>query len=290
MIYKIFSNVFSTIGSKRKVNQDNYYLNGKILEDTHKAVSQQVDSSEEGIYAICDGMGGESDGEVASLIAVKELKEIHDVKQTDESVIRSVIDKANTKICSHITGKGKNSGSTFVAAVVKRKRADIYNIGDSRCYLIRKDSIRQLTKDHTLAAQMVESGMITEEEAKTDIRRHQLVQHLGIFPEEMTLSIHKNSVSLESGDILLLCSDGITDGLDDQEIIETVRHNDNAYTLAFELAENAMNNGSLDNITAMVINIQADRDEVMVRILYIIICICSAILGALSAIFNLLMF
>ena len=290
LIKKIFAGVFSVIGNKRKINQDNFYINGKILKDINKETYKYNTWSHEEIYAVCDGMGGENDGEVASRIAVEEIKNISQNKKLDDSVIHSAIDKANRKICQYISEHGENCGSTFVAVVIKNDEATIYNIGDSRCYLIRNNKITQLTKDHTLTAQMVDAGMLTYEQAEKDKRRHSLVQHLGIFPEEMTLSTYKNSFKTEIGDILIICSDGLTDKLDNKGIIEIVKENENIADLPYELVQSAIDIGSTDNITAMVLKIQKDKEEGLIRILYVIICVCAGLLGALCALISLILF
>ena len=254
------------------------------------AYVQKRIETENGVFAVCDGMGGESDGEIASRIIVDELNKIRNVKYIDSSVINEVIDKSNSKICNHITKTNENSGSTFVSAIIQKNKADIYNIGDSRCYLIREKNILQLTKDHTLVAQMIDNGKISKEEAKKDRRRHQLTQHLGIFPEDMTLSVHHKSIDLQVNDILLLCSDGVTDGLSDEEILLSVQENEDVVFLPMEIANKAMKNGSSDNVTAMIVNILDDPQRNLLYILYKIICVGAGVIGALLAIISLFLF
>lgn len=288
MIQKISASVFSTVGNRRNINQDNYYLNGKIIDDPNAIVIHDSVSIANGIFAVCDGMGGESDGEIASRIIVDEFMEL-DIDRVDSKSVSQVIDIANSNICAHITQSGENCGSTFVAALIRGKKAEIYNIGDSRCYLIRDNNILQLSKDHTLVAEMVSSGRITEENAKKDPHRHQLTQHLGIFPEEMSLSIYHKTIELQKDDIILLCSDGVTDGLDNQKISEIVNNHDNIDSLTTSIADQAMRNGSTDNITAMVLHYSEDHKNTIIRFLYTMLCISAGIAGILAAIITLLL-
>ena len=282
MIQKLSASVFSATGNYREINQDNYYLNGSVLTDVNKPRIHKHTSVSDGLFAVCDGMGGENDGEIASRLVVDSLGEYD-----PEDNIREIISKANNKICQHIIETKNNSGSTLVMAAIENFKADIYNIGDSRCYLIRGNDITQLSKDHTMTNDLVQAGKLTEEEAKSDKRRHQLTQHLGIFPEEMSISVYHKTVELFENDILLMCTDGLSDVLTNEEILEIVKDNDNTNTLALELAEDALNNGSKDNVTAMVVKVRRDQKEELIRMLYILICVCSGLIGGITALITL---
>ena len=208
----LFVTVYSDTGIRKTINQDNFFLNGKMLRSVNDKDCDYKVFCEDGVFAVCDGMGGESDGEIASRIAVEEIGNMYEnVRYPEKQHIFSVIDEANRKMCDIMHTKGEKMGSTMALATINKRQLSVYNVGDSKCYLINKNGIQKLTKDHTLIAQMIESGMMTEEQAKTDRRRHQLVQHLGIFPDEMTLSPHCTTATIEPDDVILLCSDGISD-------------------------------------------------------------------------------
>ena len=290
MKYELDSAVCTTIGRKRGMNQDNFYLDGQILMDTGCQKLILKKTANDGIFSVCDGMGGEADGDVASRIVAEELKKSASGGDMDEACVSRAVDTANTKICAHIKSMGRTCGSTFVAALINGGSASIFNIGDSRCYLIREGRIYQLTKDHTLARQMVLSGMMTEEQAKNDPRRHQLTQHLGIFPEEMTLSMYRDVIDIRDGDKLLLCSDGLTDGLEDGAILDIAARNDSVDSRVNDLVEEAMNAGSTDNVTAMLIDISKEIREGMSGALWTLIYICSGLAGIIAALLCLFLF
>ena len=273
---RLFASVYSDKGTRKTVNQDNFFLNGKILRNVSDTTTEQTGFYPDGVFAVCDGMGGESDGEIASRIAVDEIGGMYQsVKYPDKQVVWSVISGANQKICDFMKAKGEHMGSTMVMAVVQDKQLSVYNIGDSRCYLVNKNGVRKLTKDHTLIAQMVESGMLTEEQAKTDRRRHQLVQHLGILSEDMTLSPYYAQVEIFPDDVILLCSDGLTDTLDENAIRTIILHNEDINRLAYELVSEAKGRGSTDNITAMVIKVRENPLKNIIKAVYLLSAVSS---------------
>ncbi len=281
---RLFASVYSDKGTRKTVNQDNFFLNGKILHNIRDTTTEQTGLYQDGVFAVCDGMGGESDGEIASRIAVDEIGGMYQsVKYPDKQVVWSVISGANQKICDFMKAKGEHMGSTMVMAVVQDKQLSVYNIGDSRCYLVNKNGVRKLTKDHTLIAQMVESGMLTEEQAKTDRRRHQLVQHLGILSEDMTLSPYYAQVEIFPDDVILLCSDGLTDTLDENAIRTIILHNEDINRLAYELVSEAKGRGSTDNITAMVIKVRENPLKNIIKAVYLLSAVSSTFFGMFMA-------
>ncbi len=250
---KLIVSLCTDTGNTRKINQDNFYSDGKYnTEPSRKSLSLSAES-DGGLFAVADGMGGEANGEKASLFAVEALNEIK-AKFPSADDINSAVSRANERVCEMITATGSRSGTTIAAAVIKGKQLNVYNIGDSKCLLYHDGKLDQLSKDHTVTAQMIEAGLITKEEAAADRRRHQLFQHIGISPEEMKISVSQSEGNkLNDGDIVILCSDGMTDGLDDNDIVSIIKSNSDKTVLAQELVSAALTNGSKDNTTALTV-------------------------------------
>ena len=262
----------TNMGKVRTNNEDNLYFDGDILsaETVSSMSDKNIEFSREnagdGLFCVCDGMGGESYGELASLIAVTSMQEMKEEfssaqKGKLKEVVGKYVELANTKICEQITKLGVNRiGTTYVLAKFIGTTAYISNIGDSRAYLIRKNSIRQLNRDHTEMAYYVAAGLLTEEEARKHPRRHGITQHLGIFPDDMELSPYfAEVIEARPDDVFILCSDGLTDMLDDSEILSCVRscRKKGAAAVSSELVAKALKAGGNDNVT--VISIIASR-------------------------------
>lgn len=252
---KLIVSVSSDTGTVRKNNQDNFYINGKFIENyTQKHITAEG-SFDEGVFAVADGMGGESFGDVASDYAVRTLCDFktEDGGINDENIY-DYVDKANNLICDEMRKRGQSIGTTIAIADIKDDTASFYNVGDSKCFLFRSGKVKQMTKDHSVVANLVEMGVITPEQAKTDKRRHQLSQALGVFPEEFIISpFISEPVSLQSNDAVIICSDGLTDALDESMIADIIIRNENPFKVSDELVFSAMQNGSKDNVTVVVI-------------------------------------
>ncbi len=281
---KIFASVSSNRGSVRKNNQDNFFLNGRIsFSDKEEYVSANGYFSD-GVFAVADGMGGESYGEFASKVAVETLNEFVDNEKLDNiNVVQRYIDSANTKICNKILDTQERIGTTITLVSVYNDVASLYNVGDSRCFLYRNGEIKQISKDHTVVANLIEMNMLTEEEAKTDKRRHQLLQHLGIFPEDIAISVFEGEkIKLSKGDIIIICSDGVTDVLDNCDIKEIIKRNTRVQRISDDLVYSAINKGSKDNVTALVIQACKKSSKLSPKIAWALGCIGAGLLGILA--------
>ncbi len=253
--YRLNVSLFSTCGSARSINQDNYFINGRTLDDRTDRDDSFSLTCNEGLFAVADGMGGEHDGEFASFAAVKALADMKLLTPDCEQLCKAIND-ANDTICARSESMSACVGSTIAAAVICGDKLSICNVGDSKCLMYSGGNITQLSKDHTVTAQMVEAGIMTPAQAAKDKRRHQLFQHLGIQKEEMLLSVYRReNVTIHNGDIILLCSDGLTDGLDIEKIKAAISANKDRKALSGELAALAMENGSSDNITVLTISV-----------------------------------
>lgn len=209
---------------------------------------------------VCDGMGGETGGGIASTIACEEIRRMVENSHPgmDERsvylLLESAISTANRVVYDKATEDlGEESlwgmGTTVCLAVISGETAFIASVGDSRAYLIRGGELTQLTTDHTVAQRMVDRGEITPEEAITHDSRNQITRAVGV---EQTVDISYSSARMMEGDILLLCSDGLYSMLPAQELPEFVHQcvvqNDGCCLL-----DEANRRGGQDNITAVVI-------------------------------------
>ena len=220
-----------------------------------------------GLIALADGMGGYKSGEVASEIAistvVSELKERipklepgqydPETGYTYESLaVRESIITANEKVYD----KGmqdpncRGMGTTLVLAVFYNNQVTVAHVGDSRMYRYRDSKLEQITVDHTFLQELVERGYYTKEEADASLNRNLVTRALGIQP---TTAVDIREDLSMPGDIYLLCSDGLTDMVDDQEISKIVSDfRDNLDKLAENLVDCANNNGGRDNISVLL--------------------------------------
>jgi serine/threonine protein phosphatase PrpC len=239
------------IGLVRKNNEDNFGY------DTRS-----------GIFVVCDGMGGQAAGEVASKIAVdtvlgyfrKEEKsrdtevlgrEIVEVSGRANALANAIqlANKAIREVSAHDTERG-GMGCTIVAVRVEGKLFSIAHVGDSRIYLIRRGAIQQLTMDHSLVMEQVRRGMITLEEAERCQMQNVIVRALG---SEDSVEPDLADLSLQEGDTLLLCSDGLSRYVKDAAMLEVINHIENLEGACDGLIEAAKSGGSDDNITCMLI-------------------------------------
>ena len=253
-------------GKVREMNQDNYYIDGMYRSDPSDMSVQRLQSGICGgaVYAVADGMGGEKHGELASLLAVRSAWKI-DVRRGRDELIQYLLDR-NDELCRFITDNGgAQSGSTFVGLQICGRTAQVINIGDSRAYLLRGGSLTQLSQDHTAVRQMVELGAVSPEAARRHPDRHRLTQYLGIFPDEMIIEPNLAAVEVRSGDVFLLCSDGLYDMVEDERIQKILTAVGNLPEKASELFSAAMDAGGKDNITVLLVHAEDGEEELYER-------------------------
>ena len=241
-------------GRVRQNNQDNIFVDGHYRRDIQCPELFSVShTGTEGIYAVCDGMGGESYGEEASFKAVAGLERVP-VKRFFDRPAECLL-SINEDICNLMRQRGAYIGTTFAGIAVRKGQCRIVNIGDSRIYLLRGGALQKCSRDHTRVQQMLDMGILTAEEAATHRDRHKLTQHLGIFPEEMVIEPHLSQMALQDGDLFLLCSDGLTDMLTDDEIQGLLAQDVPLAEKADSLYAGAMDRGGRDNISAVLVQI-----------------------------------
>lgn len=251
-------------GKIRSNNEDNFYIDGIWKKDVEQCkLSESAISRASRLTAsVCDGMGGEAFGEEASLIAVETISK-YDRKEWSEKTIDACIQEANRRVCETIRQRGERSGSTMCLLLLSGNQATAINLGDSRIYFFRKRELKQLSIDHSVVGRMIRQGQITEAEARKHPRRHQITQYLGIEPEEMRLSPSiTESITVLEGDRFLLCSDGLTDMLTDQEIRDVLQTESDTDIAATKLKERAIAAGGRDNVTIVLIDIMDDGEEI----------------------------
>ncbi len=219
-----------------------------------------IDTFKNGIsFAIvCDGMGGAKGGKTASVTAVNEFSE-HISRMTPDMTpeeVHFVFDKAIQSANTDIYEKSKKNkslqgmGTTLVATVIIDDIAYIINIGDSRCYFLHDDNIERVTRDHSAVQTLVDQGLITESQARNHPNKNIITRALGV-ENHVEYDIYARKI--QPGDIFLLCTDGITNYVDDLEIPFEVINN--LETVPNRLIELANSRGGSDNSTVVIIKI-----------------------------------
>ncbi len=231
----------TSIGCIRSLNEDSFFVSEPDNTDTVFAI-------------VADGMGGHNAGEVASENAVeilkKDIQERHG--ESPENILIGAISEANTKIYE-MSKKGKElsgMGTTITACVIEKNTVTAAQVGDSRLYLIRGDEINQITKDHSLVEMLIDSGAITKEEAKNHPQKNVITRAIGT---DETVEADFYEFKTKKGDVILLCSDGLVNMLDDTEILSVVKSSGDFKSAANTLVENAEKAGGTDNITVVLI-------------------------------------
>ena len=231
-------------GAVRTQNQDGFYLD--------------VPSERLAVGVVCDGMGGARAGNIASLVAVETfvdaLKAAPQGEEQPAAVLSRAAEAANAAVFHRAATDPdcRGMGTTMVAVLVVEGTAYLLNIGDSRAYHINADGIARLTRDHSVVEDMVARGDITPEQARTHPRKNLITRALGA-EEHIRADLYERQ--LKSGDLLLLCSDGLTNIVTDQEILYEVLHGGETGECCQRLLEIALSRGAPDNVTAVLFQI-----------------------------------
>ena len=239
------------VGPVRSNNEDNLLVN-----------------IEEGLFIVADGMGGHAAGEVASDIAVKTVEEVllkaYDPEETrlsrdldeEEAVrerLRYAMNQASARIRQHAAMKPatRGMGTTLTILYIQEETAHISHVGDSRIYLFREGELSQLTMDHTVVQKEIKAGRLTPELARVAPHKNILTQSVGF---NATVHPHTGTYWVEQGDIYMICSDGLTDVLDNNQLQELF-NNTPFDDLAEDLVQQAIVYGTEDNVTVVVVQI-----------------------------------
>jgi protein phosphatase len=269
----------SDVGRVRRGNEDNFLLLDLSAGQTWTCTDgseppealRQLQLGEKGlILVVSDGMGGALAGDVASRMAVEEVREMIVGSDSDESdedaqdeqslgnYLRNATIYANLKIHhkSQEDSRYSGMGATFTGAAVKGDLLDLVQVGDSRAYVIRGDVIKLATKDQSLVQQLVDVGQISEAEAETHMFRNVILQALGAQGELAPVTCR---MRIKRGDILLLCSDGLSGKLRAEDMRRIVLEAKNDLSAACtKLVDEANNRGGEDNITVVLARFDGD--------------------------------
>ena len=229
--------VASDTGRRRRRNEDNYVVAPPL-------------------FAVADGMGGAQAGEVASKLATSALEE-GSTEIGGLERLTALIQEANRRIYDRASTDPAASGmgTTMTVALVEGMSVMIGHVGDSRAYLVRGDSLEQLTDDHSLVNELVKSGKLSEEDAQIHPQRSVITRAVGTDPN---VDVDAFTIAAEDGDVFLLCSDGLTDMVADVDILELVDRNRSDLEKAVRsLVEFANKEGGEDNITAVAFRVSA---------------------------------
>ncbi len=207
------------------------------------------------IFLVADGMGGHRAGGYASSCAVETiLQEAETCPEEEvEQILTRAIRRAN-EVIAHRAGEDERfagMGTTVVAACLKQEELIAANVGDSRLYVVHDDSIEQVTEDHSLVQEMVKYGGINREEARVHPNKNIITRAVGL---EEDLQVDCFRRTLRRGDRVLLCSDGLTDMLEDEQIRRIIDKNRDVRSAAQALVKAANDNGGRDNIAVIVID------------------------------------
>lgn len=250
---RVESDFISDVGLKRKANEDNFCAD-----------------DQQSLYVVADGMGGHAAGEIASQLAVETIEQFVKLTSVDHDVtwpfgldgnlslngnrLKTSIRFANRRVLEKTREKAEYEGmaTTVVAALIGEDRADIAHVGDSRIYLIREGKIRCVTSDHSWVNEQVLSGIIDSAQARTHPLRNVVTRALG---GKEDLEVEMQSLELQDLDLLLLCSDGLTSMIDDDEILRIILADGNDMNQALaSLVEAANGSGGDDNTTAILVS------------------------------------
>jgi protein phosphatase len=228
--------VASDTGRKRRRNEDNYVV-------------------EPPLFAVADGMGGAQAGEVASKLAASALEGRDSDGLDGLARVTALIGEANRRVYDRATTDPSASGmgTTMTVALVEGMTVVIGHVGDSRAYLLRGERMEQLTEDHSLVNELLKSGKLSEEEALVHPQRSVITRAVGTDPD---VDVDAFSIEAEDGDVLLICSDGLTDMVEDEGILDVLyRHRDDLDRAVKSLVAAANRGGGEDNITAIAFRV-----------------------------------
>ncbi|HWQ13176.1 MAG TPA: Stp1/IreP family PP2C-type Ser/Thr phosphatase, partial [Roseiflexaceae bacterium] len=229
------------VGRTRDHNEDDYgYGEGAQVERFGE------------LLVVCDGMGGHAAGEVASHMGVETIIAAYyeDESEDRTQALRQAFEQANARI--HAEGRG-SMGTTGVAALLHLDALLIANVGDSRAYLIRNGTIRQISRDHSLVSEQVAAGVITADQARSLYYRNVITRALGYQPEVL---VDLFRWPLQPGDVVVLCSDGLHGLVSDEEILQ-IASSEPLEEAVDRLVDLANERGGTDNITALIAHVDA---------------------------------
>ena len=231
--------ILSDIGNVRALNEDSVGYH----EDIQKK-----------IFVVCDGMGGHNAGEIASSIGVNScieyIKALKNLNEPLNEIMVEAVKYSNVEIYKEASKKTelKGMGTTITAALVVEQEMVVANVGDSSCYVLKSDGIHKITKDHSLVQELLDNGNITEQEAKRHPNKNIITRALGT---DYSVMVDTFNVNLQDVIKVLLCSDGLTNDVDNNEMYD-ILIKDDSEAAAKRLVELAKLKGGRDNISVVI--------------------------------------
>lgn len=249
--------VCNHMGNVRKNNEDAFFLNGFYLplEQMDEGGAYTADASTpHQVYAVCDGMGGEAAGEMASFTMAASLSGLMESIVPGKSVrteINKAVQEANHTVCT----LNKGAGCTLVLLCLHEGKATVAWLGDSRIYLLQEEKLFRLSEDHTQSQRLLNMGVLDEAEAKKHTMRHVLTRYIGMDMADLLLQpSYGEELMLKKSDVFLLCSDGLFDMVEEEHFAAYLSQE--PARAAASLVEAALAAGGKDNVTAMVVRIE----------------------------------
>ena len=238
------------IGKRRKLNQDYVFVSAYPIGNLPN------------LFIVADGMGGHNAGDYASKYTVEMMEE--QIRISDQGDTVEILDHAIKKANSDIRGIARSDeslsgmGTTVVVATIRDGVLQVANVGDSRLYIIGQNEIRQITRDHSLVEEMVRMGGIDRQSARSHPDKNIITRAVGALDN---IEADFFEEKLQPGDMVLLCSDGLTNMLEDEEIREIIREQSTLSEKGKRLIDTANENGGKDNISVILVDPFADQDD-----------------------------
>lgn len=231
-------------GRRRKVNEDAYL-------------------AENGVFLVADGMGGHDAGDIASATALGALSFLLEADTIEPELVDVLVDVAQKEVRAIESGpKGRGAGTTLTGAVLAYVDGVPYwliiNIGDSRTYLLSNGKLEQMSVDHSEVQELIDAGMLTEDEARHHPRRNVITRALG-GPDELDADFRY--IPVEAYERILVCSDGLTAEVDDAQIRDVLLEHHDPGNAAQELVDAALAAGGRDNVTVLVVDVTGVPSE-----------------------------
>ena len=249
------SSGLTDVGLKRTHNEDNFACDDEL-----------------GLYVVADGMGGHAAGEVASGTAVDAMREfilkyhgepdvtwpfgVETSMSIDENALATAVRLANSAVCTLANENQAYSGmgTTVVGLLLNETKAIVAHVGDSRLYRLRGEELTQITADHSWVNEQLRRNIISAEEAKSHRWRNVITRALG---NKMDIEVELQPLDLQTGDVFLLCTDGLSGMISDEDIQQALLENiDNMPRATEALLNQANANGGIDNVTALLVHMQ----------------------------------
>lgn len=237
---------------------------GRVRTNNEDCGGVFLNKSRQRLAIVADGMGGHKAGDVASNMAVSMLQERwekeEEIKTAEgaEEWLRENISAVNRAIYEYAKehDECQGMGTTIEAVILTKIFATIAHVGDSRSYIFNANGFQQLTEDHTFVNELVRSGQITEEDAEHHPRKNVILRALGT---EENIKIDLKTITFEEDDLLLICSDGLSNKVDKDEIVAILEKEDSLEEMGRKLLKTANDNGGEDNITLILLKIEDEE-------------------------------